>query len=351
MDSLFNLVRPEVRGLKAYHVEEPDVPVKLHANESPFNLSEETRREIAAALKETSFNRYPSADYSDLTVSLAARAGVDPSQVLAGNGSDDLIQMLIMAFGGHGGPVVFPVPTFSMYKIIASYFGEVARPVPLGPAFELDASVVIEAAGSRPSITFLSYPNNPTGNCFDAAAVEEVVATSKGIVVVDEAYFDYSGISFIDRLKKYPNLVILRTLSKVGFASMRLGFMIASPELTEVVNRVRLPYNINSATRRAAIIALEHEAEIDEGIRTVVAERDRLFSTLSGLAEVETFRSDSNFILFRVNDADRLFSSLIGKGVLIRNLSGEGPLENCLRVTAGTTKENDTFLSAMRDMA
>ncbi len=341
------LIRPQVRDLRAYHVEEPDVPVKLHANESPYNLSERVRKEISKEVFDIHFNRYPDPDCFELRDLLALRLGVERRHILLGNGSDELIQMIIMAFGGQGAHVVFPHPTFSMYRIIALSMGEKTAAVPLLEDFELDLASMVERVREASSITFISYPNNPTGNCFAAEAIEEVISASRGIVIVDEAYFDYSGKTFLDRLGDHSNLVILRTLSKIGLASLRLGILIAPEEIVDAVNRVRLPYNIGSLARTAAVAALKAGEEMEEHTGRVVTERDRVFAALERLDFVTPFRTDANFILFRVDDSDRVFNGLVEKGVLVRNIGDNGPLKNCLRVTIGRPEENDAFLEAM----
>lgn len=332
----------------AYHVDEPLAPVKLHANENPFNLSEEIRDVISKKVSALDFNRYPDPDCEDLRQLIAERIGVDKEQIVLGNGSDELIQMIIMTFGGHKAPVIFPAPTFSMYRNIALSLGEEVNPVPLDAFFEIVPSSMMEEVGRGPSITFISYPNNPSGNCFSREVIEEIIDTSSGIVVVDEAYFDYSKKSFMDRLASSPNLIILRTLSKIGLASLRLGFLVGSKEVADLVNRVRLPYNITSISRMAALTALAHSDEIDKNIEAVLGERARLSHYLDELGYVQPFRTDANFILFRVDDSAGLFDFLLKKGILIRNLSSPGPLAGCMRVTVGSKAENDAFLDEMK---
>ena len=348
MKELSSLVRPEVRDLKAYHVSEPHVPVKLHANESPFNLSGELTGRISSEAAKIAYNRYPDPSSADLRNVMAGQLGVPVNQLLLGNGSDELIQMIIMAFGGHAAPVIIPSPTFSMYRNIALSLGESVKAVPLDSSFELDGPAMLNECKKGPSIVFISYPNNPTGNCFSEDVIIKILDSSEGIVVIDEAYFDYSRKSFIEKLGNYPNMIILRTLSKIGLASLRLGVLIAGEELVQIVNRVRLPYNIGSMQQAAAFQALSLRDDIDSGIALVTGERVRLAAEMSSIEGLEIFRSDSNFILFRVQDADGLFEDLIGEGVLIRNLNLPGPLKDCLRVTAGTPAENDKFIDALK---
>lgn len=350
MTDISGLVRPQVRELRAYHVEEPRVRIKLHANESPFNIAEDIREAISKEIKELEYNRYPDPEASELREHFACELGVAKEQILLGNGSDELIQMIISAFGGRGGSVVFPSPTFSMYANIAMAMGEEVSPATLNADFELDTPRVLDKIKRGPSITFISYPNNPTGNCFSESDIIEIIEYSEGIVIVDEAYYDYSKKTFIDKINGYPNLIILRTLSKIGLASLRLGILIAAGSVTDIVNRVRLPYNTGSMERIAALYALRQKAEIGKGVDLIIGERERVFGFLGSMPGIEAFRSDSNFILFRVKDADRTFRQLIENGILVRNLNSEGLLKNCLRVTMGRPEENDEFMKVLKDL-
>lgn len=350
MSDLEKLIRPQVRELKAYHVDEPEVSVKLHANESPYNLDKAVIDRISSEIEKTDFNRYPDAACDEIRTLLAAQLVVEKEQILLGNGSDELIQMIIMAFGGHGAPVVIPHPTFSMYKNIAFAMGEEVKAIPLDGNFELRHEEMMNEVKKGLSITFISYPNNPTGNCFSEERIIEILETAGGIVVIDEAYFDYSRKSFIKRLKDYPNMIVLRTLSKIGMASLRLGILIASEAIADVINRVRLPYNIGSLQQRAAFLALSEREGLDKGIKSIISERERLSLEMKKIKNVEIFKSDSNFILFRVNKAGSIFNKLIEKGILVRNLDSEGPLKNCLRVTIGRGEENDAFLNIIKNI-
>lgn len=350
MSDLESLIRPQVRNLKAYHVDEPAIKVKLHANESPFNLDKSIIEEISKEIRTIDYNRYPDADCEQIRCLLASQLGVNKDQLLLGNGSDELIQMIIMGFGGHGYPVIIPHPTFSMYKNIAYAMGEEVNTIPLGKSFDLNREAMVNEVAKGPSITFISYPNNPTGNCFSEETIIEILEASKGIVVIDEAYFDYSQKTFLDRLDKYPNMIVLRTLSKIGMASLRLGILITSQVLADVVNRVRLPYNIGSLQQVSALVAMRRRDIIDKAVMTVIKERSRVYKIMSELENIEIFTSHSNFILFRTRKAGQHFKKLIEKGVLIRNLDGEGPLKNCLRVTIGTSEENDYFLNIIKSI-
>jgi len=201
-----------------------------------------------------------------------------------------------------------------------------------------------------PDLIFLASPNNPTGNMYSAGKIVEIISVAKGIVVVDEAYSDFSGYTFLPLIKECENLVILRTLSKVGFAGLRIGMLLARDNLVKEINKVRYPYNINSLSQGVAEVVLENHEFVTENIQLIIRERDRVYNALSALERVEAYPSDANFIFFRMNDADSVFSKLVEKDILIRNFNRPGRLQNCMRVTIGTPDENDSFLSVLDEI-
>src|SRR3990172_907256 len=259
------LIKPEVASLKAYEVEDfSSVRIKLDAMESPYTLPEELRRELADALASVELNRYPDPEARALKTSLADYAGVPAGNLLLGNGSDEIIAMLISAFGGSPATVAYPAPTFSMYGIIARGLGQKTLELPLDNKFDIDFDATLKLLMERrPKLVFVAYPNNPTGNQFDRDKVRRIIAGTYGIVVVDEEYHSFSGESFIDKLGEFPNLVVLRTLSKIGLAGLRVGMMAAGPDVLSEVNKVRLPYNINALSQVAAGLVLSRRDVVD----------------------------------------------------------------------------------------
>jgi histidinol-phosphate aminotransferase len=359
---LSRVIRPEVLALRAYQVEAAlgAAPrVKLDANESPFALGdamrEELATELAKALADVELHRYPDPEARDLRGLLARDLGVSPHQVLMANGSDEAIQMLLMAVAGSGVAVAAPVPTFVMYELGARVLGLRFVGVPLGDRFDLDGEQfcrVLEA--EQPRLVFLAWPNNPTGQLYDRAAVEEILRVCDGrgcnaLVVVDEAYTHYAGQTFLPTLEQHPNLVILRTLSKIGLAAIRLGMLIARAAVVEEINKVRLPYNVNSLSQAAARVVLRHPDVVRRHASAIVRERERVLAALWHLPGITAFPSQANFFMIRtVGPADEVFRGLLERGILIRNFSHAPHLTNCLRVTIGTPEENDAFLSALR---
>lgn len=352
-DKIARLVRPEIRALKAYHVPDSAGMVKLDAMENPYGWPAALKREWCDVLKTVALNRYPDPAANALRARLKQAYSVPAGmELMLGNGSDDLIQIILMALARPGAVVLAPVPTFVMYEMIASFVGMKFVGVPLTPDFALDTGAMLEdIAHHKPAVVFLAWPNNPTGNLFDAAAVEEVVRRAPGLVVVDEAYQAFCQRSFMDRLGLYDNLLVMRTLSKQGLAGLRLGVLAGGPRWLDEFNKVRLPYNINALSQASAEFALTHWAVLDGQAARIRADRETLYAELADLPGLTAWPSSANFILFRVEGrpAGEVFAALKGQGVLIKNLDGSHPaLAGCLRVTVGAPEENARFLDALK---
>ena len=345
------LVRAEVRRLDAYYVPPAEKLVKLDAMENPYSLPAKLRGAWLARIKEVKFNRYPDPRCQALKALIRATFGIaDADGLVLGNGSDELLQMLALLVGGPGRVILAPTPTFAMYRSISVASGSEFVGVPLGADFHLDGDALLDAmARHQPACVFLAYPNNPTGNCFDEGVIEEVLARAPGVVVVDEAYFAFCRRSFLSRLGQFPDLMVLRTLSKSGMAGLRLGMLIAHPQWTAQLEKVRLPYNISSLTQSSAAFCLEHHEIMQQQADRILAERKAMFARLATQPGVHPYPSDANFLLFKVHrDAEQIHTRLKERGVLIKNLHRPAtPLENCLRVTIGTKLENPRFLNAL----
>lgn len=347
-----DLVRPEILALKAYHVAEAEGMVKLDAMENPYRLPPEMRQELAAALSEAEINRYPEPTGKKLRDLLARKMQVPPGmELLLGNGSDDLIQMITFALAKPGALVMYPDPTFVMYKTNALLSGMRWVGVPTRPDFSLDRDAYLTAVHEhRPALVFIAYPNNPTGTLYDANDIEAIVRATDGLVVLDEAYHVFARRSFMPRLAEFPNLVVMRTVSKLGLAGIRLGYLAGRPEWIVQFNKVRQAYNVSVLTQAAAIFLLERIEVFERQADTIREERAVLRAGLAGLTGVTVFPSEANFFLTRVPDAVRAFEGLKAQGVLVRNFHGAHPmLANCLRITVGTPEENRILLSALRE--
>jgi histidinol-phosphate aminotransferase len=351
MDVRF-LIRDEVLGQQAYPVEATPCRIKLDANENPLAIPAQLREGFAARLARVDLNRYPEAGSVALAGRFAAALGVGADQVMLGNGSDELIQILCTALARPGASVLIPVPTFAMYRISALNAGFRVQAVPLDGSFDLDLPAMRERmAAHPPALTFLAYPNNPTGNCFSAERIDAILEEAPGIVVVDEAYFHFSERTFLPLLGRYDRLVILRTLSKVGLAAMRIGLLIGQADLLHELNKVRLPYNLNALSQAAAGFYLDHEAAFLEQAAEIRRCRGGLFCALEALPGVHPRPTDANFIFFSCDfDTDRVYKAFMQRGILIKNLSTPGKQPGFMRVTVGTPEENREFIEVFREI-
>lgn len=348
-----DLVRPEILALRAYSAENAEGLVKLDANENPYPPPAGLMAQIGSAAAALELNRYPDPEATVLRRVLGARSGWAEEGILLGNGSDDLIVLLLAACGGEGATLLVPTPTFSMYRHIALGMGWRVEEVPLTPSYALDeAALMKRAAASAPRLSVFASPNNPTGNLFDRGVMERYLQAASGVVVIDEAYHDFAGGSVVGLLESHRNLVVLQTLSKIGLAALRLGILLADPALAREFNKVRLPYNVGTFSQAAAGTVLGNPEFLASQIASILAERGRLAAALTRLPGVTAFPSDANFILFRTDRASRsVFEALRRKGVLVRDLGGgPGLLQGCLRVTVGTPRENDAFLALMAEL-
>ncbi len=346
-------VRPQIRSLQAYHVPDPGDAIKLDAMENPYRLPAELVGAWLERLRAVPLNRYPDPTARALAGRLRAYLGLgDELGLIFGNGSDELIQIFLLALGGADRVVLAPSPTFVMYRMIALFAGLRYVEVPLRPEdFALDTDAMLAAIeAERPAVVFLAYPNNPTGNRLPREAVERIVEAAPGLVVVDEAYAPFAEDSFMDAVGQWDGLVVMRTFSKQGLAGLRLGYAVGPRAWIEAFEKVRLPYNIDSLTQASAAFALEHSAVFETQAARIRAERARVQAALARLPGVAPFASETNFILFRVPRGlgRAVFDGLWARGVLIKDLSTQAGLEDCLRVTVGRPEENDAFLSALR---
>jgi histidinol-phosphate aminotransferase len=344
------LVRPEILALKAYHVPESEGMVKLDAMENPYALPPALREELAGVLSRVDLNRYPDPQPKKLREALAGRMRVPQGmELLLGNGSDDLIQVVTLALARDGAAMMYPAPTFVMYSMNATFSGMKAVPVPLREDYSFDADAFIaRMRAERPALVFIAYPNNPTGVLYPEEDVLKVIAACEGLVVLDEAYHVFARRSFMPRLPEFPNLVVMRTVSKLGLAGIRLGYLAGGPQWIEQFNKVRQVYNVNVLTQAAALFMLERLEVLEDQAARIRAERQTLGAALSILKGITVFPSEANFFLIRVPDADHTFEALRRQGVLVRNLNSPA-LRNCLRVTVGRPEENRILLNALRE--
>jgi histidinol-phosphate aminotransferase len=350
-DFAADVVRPEIRALTAYSVAKATGMIKLDAMESPFEPPQALRAKLAQAAAAVAINRYPDGAADAVKAALRDAFDIAPRfGVLIGNGSDELIQMITCALAQPGAVMIAPEPSFVMYARNALYTGMRFVGVPLRADFALDVDAMLAAIDrDRPALVYVAYPNNPTGNLFDETDVERIVRASPGLVVVDEAYHAFAGASFVSHLDELPNLLVLRTVSKIGMAGIRLGYAIADPAWIGELDKVRQPYNVNALTQAVAPVLLEERETIATWAATIRSERTRLSAGLARIAGVTVFATRTNFVLARVPDAPGWFDVLARAGLLVKNLHGWHPLlANCLRITVGSPAENDALLAALK---
>jgi histidinol-phosphate aminotransferase len=349
-------VKPAVRALRAYTLVERTAPVKINQNENPFDLPEPLKRRVLEQALARPWSRYPAFDPSELLEALAGASGWRADGILAGNGSNELIEALLAVTVGAGTRVVIPEPTFTLYALMTTVFGGEAVRVAMSRgagagAFAYDVGALLEARrASSASLTIVCSPNNPTGTSLSHADVERLCDDGDGLVVIDEAYHEFAGTTVVPLLARHPNLVVLRTFSKAqALAGLRLGYLLASPELVREVNKARLPYNVNFFSQLAALAALAARETLAARVRTLVAERARLLARLGDVPGVTAHASDANFLLLELERADPkvVFEALARRGVLVRDVTSYPLLGRCLRVSVGSPEENDAFLHAL----
>jgi histidinol-phosphate aminotransferase len=344
-------VREDVRALSHYPVASAPGWIKLDAMENPHPLPAELAAAMGDAVARVPINRYPDGearavkDALRTTLRLPADIGL-----MLGNGSDELIQILTAAVAGPDAGVLAPEPSFVMYRRNAMMAQARFTGVALRRDFSLDADAMLEAiARERPALVWLACPNNPTGNLFDAADVERVVRAAPGVVAIDEAYYAYADATWLHRVLEFANLIVVRTVSKIGMAGLRLGYAVAHPDWIVQFDKLRPPYNINSLTQAALPVLLAHGNAFALQAATIRGERARLAAALAKLPQVRVFATQTNFVLARVPDANAWFATLRDARILVKNLDGWHPLlANCLRITVGTAAENDALIDALR---
>ncbi|QEY24473.1 histidinol-phosphate transaminase [Neisseria animalis] len=357
MTSPLNVIRDDIQAMTAYHVADlPEGFIKLDAMESPYHpfaASETLLDEWKELLAQSAINLYPNPATSGLQTALRQVFGIPESaQIALGNGSDELIQFLTMLVAKPGATMLAVEPSFVMYKHNAALYGMNYVGVPLNEDFTLNLPAVLAAIEQHnPSLIFITYPNNPTGVCFRREEVEAVIRAANGIVVVDEAYGAFSHDSFLSQAGKPDNLVIMRTVSKIGFAGIRLGYACGSPVVMNELAKILPPYNMNQLSLATAKFAMKHAEVIQQTVAALKAERERVFTELSHIGGLQAFPSEANFITVRVPDAQALYDALKAEKILIKKLHGAHPLlSQCLRLTIGSPEQNDAVLSVIRKL-
>jgi histidinol-phosphate aminotransferase len=344
-------VKPAVRALKAYTLAARSAPVKINQNENPYDLPESFKRRVLERALARPWSRYPDFDPKELVEALARCAGWRPDGVLAGNGSNELIEALLLVSVGPGTRVVIPEPTFTLYALLTGILGGDVVRVPLDADLQYDVPALLDARRwSDAAVTVVCSPNNPTGGVLSPDEVRRLCREESGLVVVDEAYHEFAGQSVVPLLAEQPNLVVLRTFSKaMALAGLRVGYLLASPELVREIDKARLPYNLNFFSQMAALAALEDGPTLARSVERLVASREALLLALGRMPGVRAYPSKANFILVEILEGDpkAIFEALYRDGVLVRDVTSYPRLSRCLRVSVGSEEENAAFLSAL----
>lgn len=349
------LIKPAVRGLSAYTLSAPAARRKLNQNECPWDVPPEVKRAVLEAAERAPWQRYPEFAPPALLAELALHYGWTADGVLVGNGSNELIQATLAVALEPGDVVVAPTPTFSLYRLLTTVLGGRYRPVPLGPDFGYDVDELIQTAvRERARVVVLNSPNNPTGSALPPGAVERVLGETGALVVCDEAYQEFGGPSALPLLARSSRLVVLRTFSKaLGMAGLRFGLALAHPAVAREIAKGKLPYNVNVLTLTAAAAALQHQTALEERVRQVVANRERLTERLGALPGLTVYPSAANFVLVRLHAAPvrEVFRRLLEDyGILVRDVSSAAELGQCLRISVGTGEDVEAVGDALGDI-
>ena len=345
--------RPELEHLVPYDAKDLKVDIALAANEHPANLPGEIVDKLASRMREFRFNRYPDPMATTLRGLIAEANGLEPSNVIVGNGGDELIFDLLLAWGGPGRKMIDAPPTFTMYGIDAQVTGTELVRIPRTADFSVDADAVLERLGEGDiDVVMLAHPNNPTGNITPETVLIDILNATDAIVLVDEAYFEFSRHTMRPHMERHPNLVILRTFSKAfSLAGLRVGYLLAHEDVVRELTKVRQPYSVDAFAQWVASTVFRERVVFQQAIRDIMRGRDTLVHGLSAFEEVTVFPSEANFILFRVDHASALWRDLLHNySILIRDFTRTPGLEDCLRVTVGTDEENERFLAAMGEI-
>ncbi len=353
MSSPVDNVKPQVRSLAAYTLAARRAAVKINQNENPFELPAAVKERVLGLARERPWGRYPDFDPKELLERLAAFAGWSADGMLAGNGSNELIEALLLVTVGPGARIVIPEPTFTLYALLTNVLGGEAVRVALGRDLEYDAEELLRAQRPRATLTIVCSPNNPTGGVLALSAIERLCEEASGLVVIDEAYHEFSGQTAVPLLARHKNLVVLRTFSKaMAMAGLRVGYLMASPELVREINKARLPYNLNFFSQAAAMAALDDWTSLRTNIERLIALRESLRADLAGIPGLRVYPSRANFLLVELEKADpkAVFEAVYRRGILIRDVTSYPRLSRCLRISVGSEEENGALLRALREV-
>lgn len=334
-------INEAVRQQKSYHLERRDVPVKLNQNENPFDWPENIKSEVSNFCKERHWNRYPPFVPEELKTMLGEYIGVPADCIITGNGSNEMLLVLMLSLVRKNEPVIICQPTFTVYRFLVEGTGAVCKNVNLASDLSFDMDALCKASAETPTAPFiLCSPNNPTGSSLSEASIRKLLQIHRGIIILDQAYIEFGGFNAVPLIKEFSHLIVTRTFSKAfAGAGLRIGYLTGQKEMITEINKIKLPYNMNFFSEFVARTALQHRNELQTGLATIIRERDSLVEFLNQLPVI-VYPSTANFILIRTGKKQELFDALLDDGILIRDVSTYPMLENCLRISIGTPEEN-----------
>ena len=354
VEEILQTIKPAVRDLRAYSLSPHRASVKINQNENPWEIPESVKAETLRRLDARRWSRYPDFVASSLQESLAEFASWKPDGVIAGNGSNELIQSLLMVTVNEAKQVLISEPTFALYRQVTRVLGGEIVSVPLTSTFQFDVNALTEAVqNSKPEVVILCSPNNPTGSLIEDTDLRQLLRTAPGLVVIDEAYHEFADHSVVPLLNDFHNLVVLRTFSKaMGLAGMRVGYLLAAPQLVTEIRKAVLPYNLNVFSQTVAEVAVEvYEQELMPRVKAIIGERERLFVQLKAIEGLDPISSKANFMIVRTAmEPRKLFGGLLERDILVRDVSGYPMLKNYFRFNVGTPKENDQLINALKEI-
>ena len=344
-------IKKKVLNAPAYTLQVYESDIKLNQNENPYDFPTDLKEEVFRRFREYSWSRYPDFIPDSLRRALADFTGWPKDGILVGNGSNELLQSVLMTLIDGGSTVAIPLPTFTVYRLLAAVLGANVADIPLNSDMSYNVDAIIERAiESRAGIVVINNPNNPTGSAINEAGLRRILAEYPGFVLLDEAYYEFGGYTGFDLLQDFPRLLITRTFSKaMGMASLRLGYLMAHPLLAEQISKAKLPYNVNQFSLIAAEVALGNIERFRPAIETLLIEKEKLWKAFGEIPGVKVYPSRANFFLVEVPvDPRGVFDALYAKGILIRDVSSYPTLKRCLRISVGTPRENELMLDALR---
>ena len=349
-DSL-SLINERIRSITRYHLEPEVTDIKLNQNENPYDVPAAIKDEIAKFCQKRPFNRYPNFVPDALKEKLSGASGVPAGGIMVGNGSNEMLLVLLLALSRQGGDVILCQPTFTLYRLLVTGIGAIERTVFLKNDLSFDVKKICEAASPYPrSLMVLCSPNNPTGCALSESDIRAILKAHTGFLVLDQAYVEFGGYSAVPLLKSNPNLIITRTFSKAfSGAGLRLGYMLGTPDVVQEISKIKLPYNINFFSEHVAMVLLDNAGLLKPRVQELAARRDSLFAFLKSMPFDAVYPSAANFILMRTKRSNELFSFLKKKSILVRDVSQYPMLENCLRVNVGSNEETRAFEGAVRE--